>query len=183
MFISCSFRRYGCRSSTHAMPGPRRRRSQTRRPDCHRGNSPRYPRRMHEWAAEFTVDEGLARRLIRGQFSELELGSVRALGQGWDMTVWLVDELWVFRFPRRETVIRGLLDEIALLPQLTSLLPLPIPVPTYIGRPSDEFHWPFYGAPFLPGRELADASLDDGERAALGQPLGEFLRALNSKNL
>jgi aminoglycoside phosphotransferase (APT) family kinase protein len=136
-----------------------------------------------EWTAELTVDETLARRLIREQFPDLELGSVRALGQGWDTTVWLVDDRWVFRFPRRETVIRGLRDEIAHLPQLASLLPLPIPVPTYVGLPSDEFHWPFYGAPFLPGRELAEASLDDGERVSLGRALGEFLRALHSTHL
>ena len=60
---------------------------------------------MREWAAEVTVDEALARRLIGAQFPELELASVRLLGQGWDMTVWLVDEQWVFRFPRREAVI------------------------------------------------------------------------------
>jgi aminoglycoside phosphotransferase (APT) family kinase protein len=138
---------------------------------------------VHEWAPEATVDEALARRLIGGQFPGLELGAVRSLGQGWDMTVWLVDDRWVFRFPRRETVIRGLLSEIAHLPQLASLLPLAVPVPTLIGRPSDEFPWPFYGAPFLPGRELADAGIDEDERARLGRPLGEFLRALHSADL
>ncbi len=112
---------------------------------------------MREWAAEVTVDQALARRLIGAQFPDLELASVRPLGQGWDMTVWIVDGRWVFRFPRREMVIRGLLAEIAYLPRLASLLPLPVPLPTYIGRPSDEFQWPFYGAPFLPGRELAHA--------------------------
>ena len=91
---------------------------------------------MREWAAEVTVDEGLARRLIRAQFSDLELRSMRPLGQGWDMTVWLVDDHWVFRFPRRETVIRGLFAEISQLPRLASLLPLPIPIPTYLGAPS-----------------------------------------------
>jgi aminoglycoside phosphotransferase (APT) family kinase protein len=138
---------------------------------------------VREWAAEVTVDHALARRLIGAQFPDLELASVRPLGQGWDMTVWIVDGRWVFRFPRREMVIRGLLAEIAYLPRLASLLPLPVPLPTYIGRPSDEFQWPFYGAPFLPGRELAHAGLVEGERVRLGRPLGEFLRALHSADL
>ena len=138
---------------------------------------------MHEWAAEVTVDETLARRLIGAQFPELELRSVSSLGQGWDMTVWLVDDQWVFRFPRREMVISGLRNEISYLSQLASLLPLPIPIPRYLGEPSPEYRWPFYGAPFLPGRELAEAALDDGARAALGRPLGEFLRALHSTRL
>jgi aminoglycoside phosphotransferase (APT) family kinase protein len=136
-----------------------------------------------EWAAEVTVDEALARRLIARQFPDLELGSVCLLGQGWDMTVWLVDDRWVFRFPRRETVLRGLLAEIAYLPQLASLLPLPVPVPTRIGEASPEYGWPFYGAPFLRGRELADANLAEEERAALGRRLGEFLRTLHGLKL
>ena len=138
---------------------------------------------MREWAAEVTVDEALARRLIGTQFPELELRWVRLLGQGWDMTVWLVDEEWVFRFPRREMVIQGLRNEIALLPKLASVLPLPIPVPAYLGEPSSEYGWPFYGAPFLPGRELAEAGLEDGARAALARPLGEFLRTLHGTRL
>jgi aminoglycoside phosphotransferase (APT) family kinase protein len=80
-------------------------------------------------------------------------------------------------------VIPGLENEIAYLPQLAPHVPLPIPVPRLIGRPSEHFGWPFYGAPFLPGRELADAELDADGRVALGRPLGEFLRALHSVEL
>ena len=136
-----------------------------------------------EWAAEVTVDETLARRLIRDQFPELELRSLRLLGSGWDMTVWLVDGEWVFRFPRREMVTRGLLVEVAELPRLAPLLPLPIPVPALLGEPSAEYAWPFYGAPFLPGGELAQQALDEGQRTALGRPLGEFLRELHATGL
>jgi aminoglycoside phosphotransferase (APT) family kinase protein len=134
---------------------------------------------VREWAAEVSVDEELARRLIGAQFPDLELRSMQLLGQGWDMTVWLVDSEWVFRFPRREMVIPGLLNEISHLAQLASLLPLPIPSPTHLGNPSPEYRWPFYGAPFLPGRELADAGLDDAGRTELGRPLGAFLRTLH----
>ena len=126
------------------------------------------------------VDEALARRLIADQFPEVEQRSFRLLGEGWDNTVWLVDEEWVFRFPRREMVISGLLNEIRFLPQLAPRLPLAIPVPTLVGEPSGDFRWPFYGAPFLPGGELADAPLDDEARIGIGRPLGEFLRALHS---
>jgi len=143
----------------------------------------RYSRCVREWAAEVTVDEALAQRLIRAQFPEIELHSLNLLGQGWDMTVWLVDDQWVFRFPRREMVIRGLVNEVSHLPQLAPLVPLPIPSPRYLGEPSPEYRWPFYGAPLLPGRELADAALDDGERAGLGRSIGEFLRALHAARL
>lgn len=129
------------------------------------------------------MDEGLARRLIGEQFPEVERRSFRLLGEGWDNTVWLVDEEWVFRFPRRAMVIPGLENEMRFLPHLAPLLPLPIPVPTLLGEPSAAFGWPFHGAPFLPGRELAEAALDDEARVRLGRPIGEFLRALHSLGL
>ena len=54
---------------------------------------------MHEWAPEIRVDEPLARRLIGEQFPEVEARSFQLLGEGWDTTVYLVDERWTFRFP------------------------------------------------------------------------------------
>jgi aminoglycoside phosphotransferase (APT) family kinase protein len=137
---------------------------------------------VREWSAKVTVDAELVRQLIREQFN-WEVGSLRLLGEGWDNTVWLVDERWSFRFPRRSVVVSGIENELAVLPQLAPHLPLPIPDPTFLGRPSAAFEWPFYGAPFLPGRELADAGLDDEALIALARPLAEFLRALHSTDL
>ena len=127
---------------------------------------------MTEWAPEIVVDEPLARRLIGEQFPEVEQRSLQLLGAGWDNTVWLVEEKWVFRFPRREMVIPGLENEMRYLPQIAPLLPLAIPFPTLLGKPSDEFGWPFYGAPFLPGRELAEADPDDDSRSSSRPPSG-----------
>jgi aminoglycoside phosphotransferase (APT) family kinase protein len=138
---------------------------------------------VREWSAEVTVGVELARRLIGEQFPELELRSLRLLGEGWDTTVWLVDDRWTFRFPRRSYPVAGLENEIVHLPRIAPRLPLPIPKPTFIGQPSEAFAWPFYGAPFLPGLELPDARLDETARAALGRPLGEFLRALHAIEL
>jgi aminoglycoside phosphotransferase (APT) family kinase protein len=135
---------------------------------------------QREWAPERVVDEELARRLIRSQFPKLEAATLELLGEGWDMTVWLVDDRWTFRFPRKEFALPGIRREIELLPGLAERLPLPIPVPTLVGEPSAEFDWPFYGAPFLPGRELADAALDDEARVELAEPFAEFLRVLHS---
>jgi aminoglycoside phosphotransferase (APT) family kinase protein len=137
---------------------------------------------VREWSAEVTVDAELVRQLIQEQFN-WDVGSLRLLGEGWDNTVWLVEERWTFRFPRRSMVVSGIENEMAVLPKLAPLLPLPIPLPTFLGRPTADFEWPFYGAPFLPGRELAEAELDDEALIALGRPLAEFLRALHSTDL
>ena len=133
-----------------------------------------------EWSPEIVVDEALARRLLAAQFPELDVGELRLAGEGWDNTAWLVDGEWLFRFPRREIALDGVRRELALLPRLAPLLPLPIPRPDFGGAPAAEVPWPFFGGPVVPGVELAEADFDDGARAALAQQLGRFLRALHS---
>jgi aminoglycoside phosphotransferase (APT) family kinase protein len=135
---------------------------------------------VHEWRPEVVVDAGWARRLIGTQFPELELGSLRLLGEGWDNTVWLVDERWVFRFPRRAVAIPGFERELAVLPRLAERLPLPVPVPAFRGRPAEGFPWPFTGGPLVPGQAVAVADLTDADRVREARPLGRFLRALHA---
>lgn len=138
---------------------------------------------MAHWDAEIVLDEALVRALLCEQFPDLDASSARRLGEGWDNSVWVVEEQWAFRFPRRETAVPGLGREIDVLPRLAPLLPAPIPAPTFVGRPSDRFPWPFFGASLLPGVEPADAELGEAGRAALGADLGRFLRALHGVDL
>lgn len=130
---------------------------------------------MRVWDAEVAIDEPLVRRLI----TEPAVESLSLLSEGWDRSVWLVNEKLVFAFPRRAAVVEPLEREIALLPRLARLLPLPITLPSFVGRPSDAYPWPFFGAAFLPGRELCD--VDPGmPRAQIGVDAAGFLRRLHS---
>ena len=133
---------------------------------------------MPDWTAELVVDEELARQLL-AQFPELEVESVRPFAEGWDYTIWLVNELWTFRFPRREIAVPGVRREIAVLPELAPLLPIPVPAPVFVGRPAGGFPWPFFGSELLPGRELGEAALDDPTRVEIGRSLARFLRRLH----
>ena len=126
------------------------------------------------------VDAPWARRLIGAQFPELDAGSLRLLGEGWDNTVWLLGERWVFRFPRREVVIAGFERELAVLPHLADRLPLRVPAPVFHGRPADGFPWPFSGAELIAGHEVVVAELSDAERVREALPLARFLRALHA---
>src|SRR6185437_6834136 len=75
------------------------------RPVCLPGRLARgYARTVPVWSAEVELDEGLVRRLI-GQFPELPVRSLRMLAEGWDNTVWLANERYAFRFPRRRIAI------------------------------------------------------------------------------
>ena len=105
---------------------------------------------MPAWDAEVAIDEALVRALLAEQFPELDAGSARLLAEGWDYSVWVVEEQWAFRFPRREVAIPGVGRELEVLPRLAPLLPVPIPEPRFVGAPSERFPWPFFGAPLVP---------------------------------
>ena len=66
---------------------------------------------MPVWAAEIEVDE----RLVRGLLAQLGLegARLRKLAEGWDNSVWVVDERYAFRFPRRAVAIPLLERELA----------------------------------------------------------------------
>jgi aminoglycoside phosphotransferase (APT) family kinase protein len=133
-----------------------------------------------EWSADAIVDEELAGELIRAQFAPLPELSVSLVAEGWDYIVYLVDGSWAFRFPRRAVVVPGLQREVAVLGWLAERLPVAVPAPVYVGRPSDRFPWPFYGARFLDGVEAGDAAPSDEERVGLAAPLARALRSLHA---
>jgi aminoglycoside phosphotransferase (APT) family kinase protein len=131
------------------------------------------------WNPELVVDEELARSLVGDRLPHLRDAPMRLLGEGWDSTVWLAGDEWLFRFPRREVVVPGFLREIELLPRLAPALPLPVPVAELRGEPAERFRWPWAGFRLLPGRELAEVGTDDEARVRHGRDLGRFLRALH----
>jgi len=91
----------------------------------------------------------------------------------------VVDDAWLFRFPRRQIAIPGVEREIAVLPRLAPLLPAPIPRPELVGRPAGGYPWPFFGARLLPSFEAVEAGLTEAARVRLARPFGRFLRALH----
>ena len=134
-----------------------------------------------EWTAEREVGPARAAELVAAAAPRLAGAPVVPLATGWDNTVVMVAGEWAFRFPRRAVALPGVRREIAVLPRIAPLLPLPVPVPEVVGsdgEPSEP--WPFTGARLLPGRELADAGPADGARVPAAAATGAFLRALHS---
>jgi len=134
---------------------------------------------MAEWLPEVVVSPELALELVREQFPGLGR-TVEPFGNGWDNTAYLVDGEIVFRFPRREFAVRFTAHEVGVLPALAPRLPLPIPVPRWVGTPSDRFPWPFAGYRLLPGRTADAAALSSAERRVAAPVLAGFLAALHS---
>jgi aminoglycoside phosphotransferase (APT) family kinase protein len=131
------------------------------------------------WSAECVVSAELARSLIEAQFPDLAPARVEPVGAGWDNTAFRVNGAHVFRFPRRRFAVPFLEAETRVMPALAPRLPLPVPAPAFIGRPTDAYPWPFTGYPLIPGRTACAADLDHGQRVAAAAPLGRFLAALH----
>lgn len=135
--------------------------------------------RVPVWDSEIEVGEELARTLIAEQFPDVDVMSLRRLGEGWDNTVWATEEDIAFRFPRRELAIPGVKREMAILPGLAAQLPAPIPDAAYSGSASAGYPWPWFGSRLIAGREVALACLPADRRGRLAGELGEFLGALH----
>jgi aminoglycoside phosphotransferase (APT) family kinase protein len=134
------------------------------------------------WEADLVpVDEALARRLLVAAGHAPR--TLRQLAEGWDRSVWVVDEELVAGFPRKQLVVPMIEREIELLPRIAPLVPVAIPDPVLVGEPSEEFPWPWYATRFLPGEEAALAVLDDAEREVVGVDLARFLRVLHGIEL
>lgn len=138
---------------------------------------------QRNWEPEIVVDESLARRLIREQFPSIALGQIELLGVGWDNTVFVVDQAYTFRFPRREVAVELLQHETHALPILANALPLRVPKLLFLGRPCDEYKWPFAGYEFLPELPADQLELTDADRAANAHDLGLFLAELHAQDV
>jgi aminoglycoside phosphotransferase (APT) family kinase protein len=132
------------------------------------------------WTAEEVVTAELATALVEQQFPALAPARVAPLGVGWDNTAHLVNDEIVFRFPRREVAVALIETEVRLLPSIAGRLPLAVPVPALVGRPSAQYRWPFVGYRHLPGQTADRANLAEDERAAVAGPLGQFVAALHA---
>jgi aminoglycoside phosphotransferase (APT) family kinase protein len=125
------------------------------------------------------ISSETVRQLIENQFPQLSPVTVRMEGEGWDNTVYRVNETYIFRFPRRKVAVDLITVENALLPAIYRLLPIPVPNPVYVGVSSERYPFPFSGYRGLDGVPPYVVDLTDEQRAKSAHLLGRFLRALH----
>lgn len=94
--------------------------------------------------------------------------TILAIDDGYDFEVAIVDDEWVFRFPRRRGVEEALELEIAVLPALAPVLPVDVPLFELVAR-----NPLFVGYRLIRGRPHVDEDAD-GVRA--------FLEALHTQD-
>ncbi|NMO98126.1 phosphotransferase [Paenibacillus lemnae] len=129
------------------------------------------------WDAEWEVNEEQARTLIGRQFPQLSSKQVKPLGWGWDNTVFLIGDEYVFRFPRRTIAVGSIRMEGKLLPKLEAYMTIPYPKPLFYGEASDEYPAPFLGYAYVSGD--FPIGLTEERRALSAETLAKFLRRLH----
>jgi aminoglycoside phosphotransferase (APT) family kinase protein len=119
------------------------------------------------------------RALLGEQFPQLALSEIVPVEEGGDHLTVEVDDL-IFRFPRDTRTATKLEREIALLPMIRPGLPVPIPDPVYVGRPSRLYPYPFAGYPRLLGISGEVLHPPPERRPSLARQCAGFLSSLHS---
>ncbi|MGW4380401.1 aminoglycoside phosphotransferase family protein [Kitasatospora sp. NPDC004531] len=124
------------------------------------------------------VTAELITRLLREQRPELAGLPVRFGARGWDNQLWRVGEDLAVRLPWATDGADELLrKEYRWVPGLAEGLPLPVPVPRWLGEPGAEFPRPWLVTTWVPGEPADRVPVTDGSAAA--DVLAAFLTALH----
>jgi aminoglycoside phosphotransferase (APT) family kinase protein len=128
--------------------------------------------------AEVEVTAGLVRELLQDQHPDLADSPLTLGARGWDNQMWRLGDDLAVRLPwQTETADGLLLNEHRWLPVLASLLPLPVPVPQRLGRPSERYPHPWIVTTWLPGTPADRAPAIRGGPSA--DALAGFLTAMH----
>ena len=122
--------------------------------------------------------------LVRRTCPDFEIRQARLLASsGQFNTVLCVDERWIFRFPKSHQSAAEVAGELAILPRLQGMLPLPIPNPVCAAWHPDGRRLEFMAYAMLPGEPLLRdrfAALSKTETLeGIALDLATFLKALH----
>ncbi|MDT0160829.1 MULTISPECIES: phosphotransferase [unclassified Bacillus (in: firmicutes)] len=127
------------------------------------------------WNGEVSIAPLEARELLLSQFPELAPAEVEHFGEGFDNRVFLVNDEYVFRFPRKAAAEELLKTESRILPELRIAAGVDYPVPVFSGKPDKGYPWFFSGYRKISGSAPAGPG---GTKSAIR--LAEFLKQHHS---
>jgi aminoglycoside phosphotransferase (APT) family kinase protein len=126
-------------------------------------------------AAEVVVVTETVRGLLRAQHPDLSALPLQEIAAGWDNFIFRLGEGMLIRLPRRFASVAMLEHEQRWLPAIAPQLPVPVPALLRMGKPGNQYPWPWSIVPWLSG-ETADLAPLTADQA---KPLARFLRALH----
>lgn len=117
---------------------------------------------------------------IQINYPNFEVKKLERIGEGMDSVAFLVNDFYIFRFPKNEEVRRNLAKEIAALPLLRPHLKIKIPDFEFIGAKTS-----FVGYEKIAGVELTKKKIDsfsENEQISIQKTLAEFLLTIHRQN-
>lgn len=130
-------------------------------------------------SAEVDISTALVRRLLAEQHPDLAALPVEPFTSGWDNALFRLGPDLLVRLPRRLLSSQLVLKEQRWLPGIAGHVPLAIPVPVRVGRPTDYYPWPWSIGSWIAGDLVA--TLPRSARYGLAEPLAAFLLALGQE--
>lgn len=118
---------------------------------------------------------------IHHDFPRFLISSIQITGEGDNSIAFIINENYIFRFPKRKEVKKQIQREIAVLPKIKSSLNLSIPHFEFI---SPEIN--FVGYKIIPGTPLTFKiynSLNKKQQAYINQSIGSFLSQLHHTDM
>lgn len=132
-------------------------------------------------ADEVEVDDDTVRRLIDHQFPDWARLAITPAGHGTDNRMLRLGDDFVVRLPRTPGTAADVAKEQKWLPRLAPHLPLAVPEPIALGRPSDDYPFPWSVYRWVDGTELNPDHVEDP--TGLGRRLADFVRAFHGIDL
>ncbi len=124
------------------------------------------------------VTADLVAALLRDQMPDLAERPIAFGARGWSNQLWRLGDDLAVRLPwQADTADALLLAEHTWVPALAPTLPLPVPVPQRLGRPSERYPRPWIVTTWLPGTPADRAPITGGDAAA--DALAAFVTALH----
>jgi aminoglycoside 2''-phosphotransferase len=119
--------------------------------------------------------------LVMKKFPGISFTDTTLITKGWDNDVLLLDNAYVFRFPKRKNSKDRFSAEVKLLEHLQSDSPLPIPKYEHLSVEP-----PFGGYKIIKGQEMLPelfAELNENAQDAIAKQLSDFLSFLHSTSI
>ncbi|USQ79613.1 aminoglycoside phosphotransferase family protein [Ornithinimicrobium faecis] len=128
-------------------------------------------------AAEVDITLEVVRRLLADQHPDLADRPLSPLGEGWDNAMFRLGQHFLVRLPRRAVAADLVAHEHRWLPEIATLVDLPVPVPVRHGQPTAYFPWSWSITRWIEGRPAVDSPV--GGRGRWAGRLAQFLAGLH----
>ncbi len=131
---------------------------------------------------EKTYDESYIKEVLNKVIPNINIKEIKLLGAGFDSEAYLINNKYVFKFPKTIESKKGLIKEVKLLKYLEDKLPLDIPKIDFYFKGNEFFEFGISGYKIINGRILTPGlykSFSILEKEKLAEKIAEFLSKLH----